>query len=193
MEFTLCNANSINLNFILYIIDIYDKKVNLTDNFFITNELYDNIPNIWNEMVQKFKPINGKCCNSSFVNWDKELLQEKDVYKTLFKNTEEGYKEYLKIWEKYLEWWHSECQVILNKQMDEFIPVIYEVVKHKLILNKGYLPVNNFAIEIVCSKVPKNCLTEGTLFTIESIDDFYSEFGIDKISERIYNLILSKY
>jgi len=194
VEFTLCNASSINLNFILYVINIYkNKKSNLTDEFLSIEELYQIVPNIWNDMVGKFKPIEGRAPNSSFIYWDKELLKERDSYRILFKDTEEGYKEYLNIWNQYSEWWHNECQVMLNKKMDEFIPTIYELVKNKLISNKGYLPSDNFAIEIVFSEVPKDCLLNGTLFTIESINDFCSESCISKISERLYKLILSKY
>ncbi|WP_315069255.1 hypothetical protein [uncultured Clostridium sp.] len=196
MGFTLSNASSINLNFILYVINMYNEKSNSTgkqDKFLSMEELYRVVPSIWNNLIKRFTPINGRASNSSFIYWDKELLKQKDLYRTLFKDTEEGHKEYLNIWNQYSRWWYDECQSMINKKTDEFIPTIYNLVKNKLILNKGYLLPDNFAIEVVFSEIPKDCLLNGDLFTIESINNFSSESDVSEISERLYELILSKY
>lgn len=194
MSFTLCNNNSINLNFMIYIVKLYeDKEVDLNNVFLSKEELNSQIKYLWNNMVLGFKPIIGKYGNSSFINWDRQLLKEKDNYKVLFKNTKEGYKQYLKAWENYFNWWYKEEEFKLNEKMDEIIPSIYNNVKDKLKKNKLQLPEESFCIQVIFDKVPSGCLTSGTLFTIEAIDNFSDEQKIYKISERLYDVILNSY
>lgn len=193
MAFTLCNSSSINLNFLAHIASTYDKrKLYDLEKYLSKEELNYNLQTIWNNMVKNFRPIIGRACNSSFIMWDEEYLRQKDLYKALFKDTKEGYNEYLTMWNEYYNWWYKEGQTLIYKKSDKFIPIIYKLIKNKLDIKNIQLQSGNFSIQVILDEIPNGCLSSGTFFIIESINNI-SDDNLDKISGKLYELILQYY
>ncbi|MBU3202098.1 hypothetical protein LL037_20365 [Clostridium estertheticum] len=185
MSFILCNNNSIKLNFILYVFE-YKKKLDFKNEFLDMKEL-------WNNMIRSIITIPGRGCNNSFVFWDIDFLKEKDSYKVLFENTEDGYNEFSNVWDKYINWWYDEGLSMFDKKAEEVIPIIYDLVMNRLVAEKLEPPSDTFAIQIMFDKIPNGWLSSGTLCTIESINNFSDKYKVNEVCERLYRLILSKY
>lgn len=189
MPLTICNNSSVNLNFIIHVLNLYQKEKKLSNNIFLSiDELESNIITIWNNIIGNFQLNPGETVNSSFVRYDRELCLQKDFYKALFKDTELGYKTFLNIWDNYIKRWYSEELHIISNKTDDNIPTIYDLVIDKL-SQLNVKPSGDFGIQIVFGQVPDGCLRNGSTFTIESVDNFTDEIKLNDVSERLFNLI----
>lgn len=191
MSFTICNNSSINLNFIIHVLHMYNKIESYSkDEFLDMEELECNMINLWNSIIGSFQNVSSKTANGSFVQWDRSLVLQKDLYKVLFKDTEAGYNKFLSIWDNYFEWWYREGQSTISQKTDDVISSIYDLVNDKLI-KSNLKPTGDFGIQIVFDAIPNKCLSKGSIFTIESISNFIDENKIIEVSERLYELICS--
>lgn len=191
MSVIICNNASINLNFLIKVLSIYNKKeINLRNVLLDRNELNHNIECEWNKIINSFEYNVYDKSNKSFIKWDKNLVDNKELYSTLFQNTKEGYAAFMKIWEEYHKWWYTKGQNIINKKTDEIIPEIYDLVNKKM--SEKDIKVNGvFGIQVVFNEVPEQWIKRGPIFTIESIDNFSDKSKIDEVAERLYKLISS--
>jgi hypothetical protein len=168
---------------------MYNEKDSYKD-FLDIEEFENNIKNIWNNTLKSFQKFSSETGTSSFVKWDIDLVKQKDLYKILFKDTEEGYNKFLNAWDDYYKWWYREGQRIITKRTDDTIPTIYKLVHNKLAAT-NINPIGNFGIQVVLGKIPNEFLTEGSIFIVESIENFADENKIIEVSERLYKLICS--
>jgi hypothetical protein len=175
---------------------VYNKeyKASSTKQEFLNlDELETNVCTIWNSLIENFTPIyDQRSCNMSYISWDRYNLQQKDSYRMLFQNTDQGYKKFLDVWNDFSEWWDSKCRRMLDRSTDDFIPSIYAKINKMLFEDQPQKVLENFAIQVVYDRVPNGCLNKGTLFTIESLDNFSNEDKVNEVAKRLYNLTCSR-
>ncbi|MDS0527837.1 hypothetical protein NNC19_19270 [Clostridium sp. SHJSY1] len=189
MSFTLCNNSSINLNFIIHVLNKYNEEELFSkDGFLDRKELESNARNTWNTIIEDFQKSFRETGNDSFVQWDIRCIRKKDLFKVLFKDTEIGYNTFLDIWDNYYKQWYEKYQSIIFQKTDEIIPDIYKLVYDKLAI-KNINPTGNFGIQIILGNIPNGFTTKGCIFTIEPIDNFSDKNKIIEVSERVYKLI----
>lgn len=192
MPFSLCNSSSINLNFIIHVLNKYNEEELFSkDGFLAREELEVNARNTWNTIIEDFQRSFSETGNDSFVHWDIRLIRKKDLFKVLFKDTETGYNRFLDIWDNYYRQWYDEHQNIIYQKTDEIIPDIYKLVYDKLAIKNINL-TGNFGIQVILGKIPNEFITKGCIFTIEPIDNFSDKNKIIEVSERVYKLICVK-
>jgi hypothetical protein len=189
MPLTICNNSSVNLNFIMHVLNLYQKEKILSNDIFLSiDELENNIRTIWNNIVGNFQLIPGETANSSFVKYDRELFLQKDLYKALFKSTELGYNTFLNTWNDYIKNWYSEKLHVISNKTDDNIPIIYNLVIDKL-SQMNVEASGDFGIQIIFGQVPDGCLRNGSIFTIESVDNLTDKIKLNDVSERLFNLV----
>lgn len=198
-QLSVANGSSINLNFLVYVSNMYFNKYNTSlsekkfpylpisnEGFLEKEELSYCISKMWNNFVLGYNP-NG---DNLFSHWDMLHMQKKDLYRKLFKDNDEGQVRFLEVWNSFIVWWNSQGDYIINSTTDDAMPIIAEKVKMYYEKDIEQSPTGLFIIQIVYDIIPDGFLKKGAGFIIEPLEQFkFFRTSNDKISvvaQRLY-------
>ncbi|CAA7599670.1 Hypothetical protein DEACI_0296 [Acididesulfobacillus acetoxydans] len=136
-QLSVANGASVNLNFPIYVSNMYSNKYNKSPLKMkfpylpiscegLLEEVKHRISKMWNDFVADDNPN----INSPFAHWD-QLHMQKELYRKLFKDNSEGSTRFLEVWNSFIIWWTSQGDYIINLTTDDAVPIIAKKVKER--------------------------------------------------------------